>query len=149
MSRDRPAQSTPRFSRTIERLSHENGAQRPRKTAAGADTALDEDTYSLITNFIEANISKKLSVHKLARLARLSRYHFSRRFKARSGLAPYAYITTRRIEIARPLVLNSSMSFEMIAETVGFSDLERFRTAFKKRFGANPSAMRKHNSAVP
>jgi AraC family transcriptional regulator len=79
----------------------------------------------------------------LARVARLSPYHFCRAFKQSFGLPPHQYQAVRRIEQARVLLANPERSVTHIGLALGFSQTSSFTTAFRKATGLTPSAYRR------
>ena len=84
-----------------------------------------------------------LTVETLARTAGMSRYHFSRAFKAQLGHSPYAFLTeTRLLRAAATLRRKRDVPVTVAALEAGFSDLGRFARAFRRRFGATPTRYR-------
>jgi AraC family transcriptional regulator len=75
----------------------------------------------------------------MARAARMSRYHFSRRFKDATGKSPYRYLVDVRLERAAELLRRGRAGVTEAALTVGFSDPSRFARMFRARFGASPA----------
>jgi AraC-like DNA-binding protein len=69
----------------------------------------------MMTEFIDQNLSENISLEDLARLAGLSSYHFSRKFKADLGIAPHAYVLSRRIDRAKSLLNNSRLPLKLVA----------------------------------
>jgi len=87
----------------------------------------------------EERIAEPLEIADLARAAGMSRYHFSRSFRAQLGVSPYQWLLQRRVEHAAAL-LGRRHSVTEAAFEVGFSDLSRFARAFREHFGCAPSA---------
>lgn len=79
-------------------------------------------------------------VEDLCAAAGMSRFHFSRLFKARTGKSPYQYLLEVRLEHAAHLLKTRDLSVTDAATTAGFTDLSRFGQLFKKRFGQTPRA---------
>ena len=57
--------------------------------------ALSLRTENFVREFIEANLSRDLTLTELAELAGLSRFHFARAFKRSTGLPPHQYLLQR------------------------------------------------------
>jgi AraC family transcriptional regulator len=76
----------------------------------------------------------------LAGLAGLSQSHYSRAFKASTGLAPYQWQLRARIAWAQGLLVTTNGSLEVIAEATGFADAVHFGRTFRKATGATPAA---------
>jgi AraC-like DNA-binding protein len=91
---------------------------------------------------IETGYAEALSVDDLARAAGMSRYHFSRAFRARTGSSPYRYLVRTRVRRAAELLRRGRRSVTEAALEVGFADLGRFSKAFQRELGVMPSDYR-------
>jgi AraC family transcriptional regulator len=89
--------------------------------------------------FVEDAYAQPLAIDDLARTARMSRYHFSRRFRAATGRSPYQYVQEVRVARAAELLRRGRAGVTEVAFAVGFSDPSRFARAFRARFGATPA----------
>jgi AraC family transcriptional regulator len=92
---------------------------------------------------IEADLGKELSLGELAGEARLSRYHFSRAFRAATGLPPHRYLTARRLERAKVLLRSTEMPIIEIALNVGFSSQAHLTDCFHRFIGVTPGEFRR------
>lgn len=90
-------------------------------------------------DWIHSHVEADVTVEELASIAGMSRFHFSREFRRTLGCSPYNYVLRVRAEHAAKLLGNGASVTEA-AFSSGFSDLGRFRSAFRKRYGALPSA---------
>jgi transcriptional regulator GlxA family with amidase domain len=68
----------------------------------------------------------------------MSPSHFNRAFKSVFGNTPAEFVETLRVNEARRRLSTPKRTVDTIAASVGFSDAETFRRAFKRRFGARP-----------
>ncbi|WP_341675436.1 helix-turn-helix domain-containing protein [Niveibacterium sp. SC-1] len=66
----------------------------------------------------------------------------NRLFHQRFGMAPREYLSRCRTERACELLLQTSLSLELIAERLGFAEASHFTRQFKRRTGLAPSAFR-------
>jgi AraC family transcriptional regulator len=73
-----------------------------------------------IREYIEANLSRDITLTELAELAGLSRFHFARSFRRSMGLPPHQYLLQRRIERAKELLALGKMPVSEVATAVGF-----------------------------
>ena len=96
-----------------------------------------------ITDYIEANLGKELRLADMARLVRLSPYHFARAFKQSFGVPPHRYHVGRRIARAKDLLTDPTNSITGIALTLGFAETSSFSSTFRRVTGASPSDFRR------
>jgi transcriptional regulator GlxA family with amidase domain len=94
--------------------------------------------------FARKNLSKRLAVEDLAKVANLSPRQFTRAFTAETGQSPAKAIEKLRVEAARFLMEQGRHPIEVIARETGFADRERMRRAFRRAFGQPPLAMRRN-----
>lgn len=90
---------------------------------------------------LEGDLGRAWDVGDLARVAGVSRAHFSRRFKAAAGLSPYAYLNLLRIEQAKRLLAAGAPIADTALE-VGFVDQSHFARTFRRFSGATPAQYR-------
>jgi AraC family transcriptional regulator len=96
-----------------------------------------------LAQYIEDHLAEEISLLSLARLVQLSPYHFSRAFKQSFGLPPHRYLTSRRIERAKSLLVQRKMSVTEIGFEVGFGESGAFSAAFRKLTGETPTGYRR------
>ena len=70
--------------------------------------------------------------------------HLSTLIKKETGMSFTEYITEKRMEDAKKLLLKEELSIEEVAEKVGYHDYFYFTKAFKKYAGVSPSIYRKN-----
>ena len=92
--------------------------------------------------FIEAHLAENISLADLARECSLSVAQFARGFKHSTGIAPYQFLTERRIERARDLLLHTELSLADVAVCSGFADQSHFTKVFQHVLGASPGNFR-------
>jgi len=101
----------------------------------------------IVRTYIEEHFAEHIPVATVAKLARLSRFHFCRAFKQSFGTTPHRYQSNCRVEHAKLLLAKLDVSVTDIGLTVGFSSSNAFATAFRKATGLAPTAYRR--SLVP
>ena len=84
-----------------------------------------------------------LSLQALANESGYSRVHFVRMFKAATGYSPHNYLLNLKLERARELLKNPSMSLIDIALDCGFSSHSHMSRFFHKIVGVTPTAYRR------
>lgn len=90
----------------------------------------------------DARYFEPLKVEDLARVAGLSRAHFSREFRRAFGEAPHSYLLTRRLERAAALLRDTDRSVMEICLLVGLQSVGSFTTSFTRTYGTSPTAYR-------
>ena len=78
----------------------------------------------------------------LARIARLSPYHFLRVFEGLTGTTPHQYLLRIRLRRAAIRLRTESARIVDIALESGFGDVSNFNRAFRVEFGVSPRAYR-------
>ena len=89
--------------------------------------------------YIEKNFMNPLTLDEVARVNAMSRYHFSRIFKLKTGFSFKDYINSKRIQRAKYLIENEDMNITEAAFAVGYNDLSYFSRVFQKKEGLSPS----------
>ncbi|MCA1654762.1 MAG: AraC family transcriptional regulator [Sphingomonadales bacterium] len=77
-------------------------------------------------DYIEHNLSRQIGVGEIAEASGVSRFHFSRAFRQTTGSAPYAYLSERRVSVAKALLLSSDRPLAEIGRDCGFTSLSQF-----------------------
>jgi AraC family transcriptional regulator len=96
-----------------------------------------------VRDYVDANLGRRIRVADLSAVAQRSEAHFARAFKRTFGVAPHAYVTERRIEQARHLMLVTDDSLCEIALICGLSDQAHLCKVFRQRFGISPAVWRR------
>lgn len=93
--------------------------------------------------YIRENYDKKITLEEAANLAYMSPNYFSAYFRKVTGKSLRDYLTEQRVEKARHLLKNSSLSLQEIEQECGFTNTSNFYRIFKKKTGVSPGEMRK------
>ena len=96
-----------------------------------------------VLQFIDANLSNKISLAEVAAVSHFSAFHFHRIFSAIQGETINDYIARRRLECAvNLLIFKPELSITDVALDSGFSSSANFSKAVKLHFGFTPSEIR-------
>lgn len=93
-------------------------------------------------DYAAALLHTPLTLDELACVACLSPNHFLRTFKAAFHQTPHQYLTARRLEQARRLLLQTDLSVTEICFAVGFQSLGSFSSLFRRQVGLSPQVFR-------
>ena len=106
------------------------------------ERALHRRKLGAVLDYIHAHPTEELGLEELARMARLSPFHFSRLFKISTGLTPHQYVLRWRVEESKRLLRHSTMEIADIAQRLRFSDQSHFTALFRRLTGATPGRWR-------
>ena len=88
---------------------------------------------------VDRDYAEPLDLERLAAVARLSKWHFLRLFRATYGVTPAEYVSRRRIERAQDLLRATNLTVTEVCHAVGFSSLGSFSSRFRAVVGESPS----------
>lgn len=95
-----------------------------------------------VLEFMSANYAESLTLDSLAAEACISKFHFVRLFKEKTGHSPIQHLSDLRIKAAKRLLLSSDLSVAEIAHGCGFASASHLGTQFANRYGLTPSRYR-------
>lgn len=91
-----------------------------------------------IIDHIRRDHTARVSIAKLARACRMSRFSFSRLFRRTFGCSCRDYVMRLRIETACKLLQEPDASVTGVAASAGFTDASYFARMFRRRMGQSP-----------
>lgn|GEM_PF-562216 len=103
-----------------------------------------EDHFlSDVRSLIFHHLAEPFGVSELAAWCRMSRTHFSHRFKQATGMTPSGYIRELRLEAAAEYLREERLPLKAIAAATGFADATHLGKAFRRRFAISPGEYRR------
>ena len=99
--------------------------------------------YSIIepaVRMIRDRYTENFTVDTLAEACNVSKFHFSRVFKAVMSESPIQYLISYRLAVADNLLSTTDMRIGEVAEVAGFTDVGYFSRMYKRRYGRTPGA---------
>lgn len=102
--------------------------------AAGGDSKV----ISLL-QYLNLHLTEPLTIDQLAERFYISKYHMMRRFRAQTGYTIHAYLTGKRLMLAREKIASGVPMMEAACKS-GFGDYSAFSRAYRKQFGQSPRA---------
>ena len=92
---------------------------------------------------LRENLHGQIRLSEIARECGLSISHFSRSFKASFGISTHHWLTQLRIEHAKDLMGQTTLSLTAIATQTGFNDQAAFTRTFHRLAGVSPGRWRR------
>jgi AraC-like DNA-binding protein len=108
---------------------------------AAAKTEIERQVAHAV-RYLELQYTQAVSIEQLARNLGYHRTYLCKMFKQSTGLSPMQYLFNIRMGRAVQL-LQTSMTIDQVASSVGFNDALFFSKQFRKWSGKAPSAYRK------
>lgn len=103
---------------------------------------VDATDFTSVIQYIEQHLSEPITLSDLAHMSRWSNRHLQRLFAKHSGQSFGSYLQNARIHKSCELLRESSHKVSVIAELVGYRDIDSFNAVFKKIVGQSPSEYR-------
>lgn len=95
-----------------------------------------------VQRYLETHYRQNLTLEELAAQIYVSPGYLSHAFKKYSGYSPKQYLTLKRLQESKRLLLTTDLPIKTVAAESGFSDVNLFIRSFKGRFGLTPLAFR-------
>jgi AraC-like DNA-binding protein len=111
----------------------------PEKPFKGLTVRLDDvDKLYEVKRVVEQHLTRQHSLRELARQVGLNEFKLKKGFRELFGTTIFSYLLDLRMEHARQLLIQGTMTVEEVAEEVGYKYAKNFMTAFKKKFNMLP-----------
>ena len=101
-----------------------------------------------VLDYIDANHAQRLEIATLAEVVALSPFHFARMFKVSTGLAPHAFVTKKRVDVATAMLRDTDLPLREIFQRAGFKTQSHFTSVCRRTMGITPAAYRRHHRAT-
>ncbi len=92
--------------------------------------------------YMDAHFKVSPSLEVVAQRSHLAPNYFHSLFTATFDVTPFAYMLRRRMDTARQLLSNTTMTVREVAANAGYGNEFYFSRVFKKQFGVSPSRSR-------
>ena len=105
--------------------------------------ALSNEQISTALNLFHNDPQNNWTLDSISQKVGMSRASFANKFRELVGITPMNYLTSWRMNKAKELLKNKSLSMIDVTEKVGYSSEASFTRAFKKEFNYNPGYIRR------
>ena len=104
--------------------------------------------YSIV-RYIDEHIDQLGDVRSIAAELGFSYAYLSHLFSSKTGIKLQDYICRRRMELAKQILMDDTMSIAAVARHVGYQSGAAFTRAFNRTFGLSPSEYIKSKADLP
>lgn len=93
-------------------------------------------------DFLDNHYQKDFSLRQFEETFKINRYRLCREFSACYGLPPLQYLTRKRLEEAKKILLTTDFSIHEISSMIGYENTNHFINLFKKYESMTPGKFR-------
>lgn len=101
------------------------------------------DSVRALHAFLLESEGKPPSLEDLSRRFRQPARRLNQAFALEYGVSIHAFIASHRLDAARQALLHSDVPLKNLAERMGYSHVNHFYAAYKRRFGHSPGTLRR------
>lgn len=114
-------------------------AQTPRRHAR---TEYDQERLLFARDYLVQHVAMPPSLPELARLAGLNEFKLKKGFKEMFGHTVFGYLSDYRLADAKAQLQDRQKTASELAFELGYSSVQHFSAAFKKKFGVSPTGLK-------
>lgn len=120
-----------------------------RQAANNEQAPIYPSQFNQLLAYIEQHLTAvpTITVEDLCEHSSLSRSRIFQLFEQHVGQSPISYVNTKRIELAKTILQDSSKPITDIGLELGYSSSQHFATVFRRKTGLSPSAYRQSATA--
>lgn len=126
------------FRLLLKQLGEANAERLPNPSKPASDM---ERQIGQAVRWLTVQFAEPISIDQMSKALGYHRTHLSKMFKRHTGMSPMQYLQHIRMERAKEL-LESRLTIEQVAASVGIGDALYFSKMFRKRYGLSPTAYR-------
>lgn len=109
-------------------------------------SAISESWLDRVQRIIDTDRTGEISLEQAAEAVSIHPVTLSRMFKQQFGMNFSKYVTRKKMERAKQLLLETDMKVYDIMSSIGYADERYFRSIFKREFGVTPTELRKQQA---
>ncbi|PJJ47870.1 helix-turn-helix transcriptional regulator [Hymenobacter chitinivorans] len=116
--------------------------QQQRPPARFARTEYDQERLLFARDYLIQHLHLPPTLPELARIAGLNEFKLKKGFKEMFGQPVFSYLADYRLTEAEAQLIEGRKTASELAFELGYSSLQHFSAAFKKKFGVSPRGVR-------
>lgn len=117
---------------------HSSVSREPRKL----NGRMSERRLREVLSYIEGNLNRNIALGDIAAVAGVSVSHFKSLFRESVGMPAHQYLIRRRVERAKNLIGEGTLSISQIAYETGFAHQSHLARHMRRVLGVTPKALR-------
>jgi AraC-like DNA-binding protein len=102
----------------------------------------DTDSIHFAKDYLLQHAAQPPSLTELAKVAGINEFKLKQGFKALYNTTVFGYLADYKLNQARDLIV-SNIPIKDVADRLGYSSVQHFNSAFRKKFGIPPGKMKK------
>ena len=91
-----------------------------------------------VQKYIRSNYVHNIKMEKIAEEIHITEKHMYRLFLKRFGMSPQKYLLKTRMQKAKELLEDTTLSIKEVASSVGYTSVPSFSSAYSKYFSSSP-----------
>lgn len=96
-----------------------------------------------IKDYVDNQVLKPFYTEQLSAELGISSKQLNRSFKKEMGTTVYRYLLEKKIESAKMMLMETSLTIDQVADRLGYADAHYFSNLFRAKTGLRPSAFRR------
>ena len=112
------------------------------RTTTSPTMKKDLDTFHDLRSFLQTHFTEELSLKSLSKSFGINEFKLKKGFKELFQTTIFDYIHELKMIHARQLLLDQKMYVNEVSSVVGYKNPNHFSTAFKRKFGICPTALK-------
>lgn len=108
------------------------------KSSLVCKSVIDKDRIHYAKDYLLQNAIQPPSLAQLAKIAGINEFKLKQGFKEVFNNTVFGYLADHKLNQARELLATGKIPIKDIADQLGFSSVQHFNNAFRKKFGVPP-----------
>lgn len=113
------------------------------KTSAICRSDYDRERIHYAKEYLLQHAIQPPSLTELAKIAGINEFKLKQGFKEQFNATVFGYLADYKLSQARHLLLDKNYTIKAAAEELGYSSVQHFNTAFRKKFGVPPGRLKR------
>ena len=126
---------------TLQAQMYEDAARSTQTPSLILKPGHDTDSIHFAKEYLLQHAAQPPSLSELARLAGINEFKLKQGFKALFNNTVFGYLTDYKLTQARDL-LTANVPIKDVADRLGYSSVQHFNSAFRKKFGVPPGKLK-------